>query len=101
MTDNNNNTKSHKPSHILYEDWMSANDFLVRRDFYGGTASPNIKSLSVEEMFTTIRVPTESYLQNTNAMMTQDKFENWQTYATCRDELFEYSIKGIESIKIY
>ena len=98
MTKNNNKPKSRNCS-ILYEPWMSANDFLIRRDFYGGTARPYVKSLSVGETFS-IEVPTESYNRQTDALMGADKFQNWETYTSCSKELFEYSEKGLESIKI-
>lgn len=83
--------------HILFEEWMTPRDFLVRRSFYEGTANggPNSSRASNPDP------DFENYDRiDVNSQVIWETFKKWDSYTTCSKELFEYSLRGIASIYV-
>ena len=83
--------------HILFEDWMTTKDFLVRRSFYEGTANER----STNGYPSMANESREQYERmDVNSEVLWETFKKWDTYTTCSKELFEYSLYGLKSIRI-
>jgi len=76
--------------HILYEEGMTTKDFLIRREFYGGTVSTGEQEQAFED-YTYLDVCLKHTIQS---------LKYWGGYTTCSDELFEYSLRGVASIYV-
>ena len=76
--------------HLLYDEWVTTKDFLVRREFYGGTANTGEEEQDFEDY-----KHLDVCLKHTIYSL-----KNWDGYATCSEELFEYSLRGVASIYV-
>lgn len=105
MTINNNNEgipdpgvdNPRKTTSLLYEEGMSVKDYIIRMKFYTGSCNPRTFQSKDEEN----TYYSNSYVWD-DILINLKEFDNQydDRYHFCSDELLEYSLKGIESIKI-
>ncbi len=89
--------KSTKERSHLYpeEDWMTPEAYAIRREFYGATAGNS--SNSVLDVYS-----SDHYVAPSTMPHHIDFKDNLYKpyYASCSQELFDYSLHGIKTIKI-